>query len=65
MSATPNWTRSRAAPRRHRDLAEFLPLAAEIPLRPTVECYPLARANQALIALKHGPVRGAKVLRIG
>jgi propanol-preferring alcohol dehydrogenase len=46
----------------HRDIAEFLPIAAEIPIRPAVETYPLAEANRALVELKRGPVRGAKVL---
>jgi propanol-preferring alcohol dehydrogenase len=45
-----------------RDIAEFLPIAAEIPLRPEVQTYPLAEANRALLELRHGPVRGAKVL---
>ena len=45
-----------------RDIAEFLPLAAEIPIRPEVETYSLEDANRALISLKRGPVRGAKVL---
>jgi propanol-preferring alcohol dehydrogenase len=49
----------------HRDIAEFLPLAAEIPLRPEVQTYPLEEACRALLELKHGPVRGAKVLLIG
>ena len=44
------------------DIAEFLPLAAAIPIRPEVETYQLEDANRALWALKHGPVRGAKVL---
>jgi alcohol dehydrogenase, propanol-preferring len=48
----------------HRDIAEFLPLAAEIPLRPEVQTYPLEEAGRALLELKHGPVRGAKVLLI-
>ncbi|NJD05986.1 MAG: zinc-dependent alcohol dehydrogenase family protein [Methylococcaceae bacterium] len=47
-----------------RDVREFLALAAEIPLRPEVEEYPLEQANQALYDLKHRRVRGAKVLRI-
>jgi propanol-preferring alcohol dehydrogenase len=47
-----------------RDIAEFLALAAEIPLRPEVEIYPLADANRALTDLKEGRIRGAKVLRI-
>lgn len=49
----------------HFDLEEFLPLAAEIPIEPEVETYPLEEANHALWELKHGPVRGAKVLVIG
>ena len=44
------------------DIAEFLPLAARIPLRPEVTTYPLAEANRALYELKHETVRGAKVL---
>ena len=46
------------------DIAEFLPLAAEIPLRPRVETYRLEDANRALLELKHGSVRGAKVLEV-
>jgi len=49
----------------HWDIAEFLPIAAEIPLRPEAQRYPLEDANRALLELKHGPVRGAKVLLIG
>ncbi|WP_216593910.1 hypothetical protein [Thioflavicoccus mobilis] len=47
-----------------RDLAEFLPIAAEIPLRPVVQTYPLEEANRARCDLKYRPVRGAKVLLI-
>ncbi len=47
------------------DLQEFLELAAEIPLRPEVEVYPLEAANEALLELQSGPIRGAKVLKIG
>ncbi len=46
----------------HFDIAEFLPLAGEIPLEPEVQTYPLEEANRALLELKHGPVKGAKVL---
>jgi propanol-preferring alcohol dehydrogenase len=46
----------------YRDIAEFLPLAAEIPIRPRVQTYPLEQANQALLDLRQGPVHGAKVL---
>jgi propanol-preferring alcohol dehydrogenase len=45
-----------------RDIEEFLPIAATIPLRPAVETYRLEEANRALLELKRGPVRGAKVL---
>jgi propanol-preferring alcohol dehydrogenase len=46
------------------DVREFLALAAEIPLRPEIQEYPLAAANQALRELKERRIRGAKVLRI-
>ena len=46
------------------DVTEFLKLAAEIPLHPTFEEFPLADANQALLELKNRKIRGAKVLRI-
>jgi len=46
----------------HYDIREFLPLAAEIPIRPEVTTYPLEEANKALLELKRGRVRGAKVL---
>jgi propanol-preferring alcohol dehydrogenase len=48
----------------HLDLLEFLPIAAEIPLRVEVELYPLEDANKALHDLRAGHVRGAKVLDI-
>ena len=48
-----------------RDVRECLNLAAEIPLRPSVTSYRLEDANQALLELKGGHIRGAKVLRIG
>ncbi len=46
------------------DIREFLPLAAEIPLRPQVTTYPLEDANRALRELKRGSVPGSKVLVI-
>jgi len=49
----------------HFDIQEFLNIAAEIPIKPQVEIYPLEQANQALIDLKRLPVKGAKVLKIG
>jgi alcohol dehydrogenase, propanol-preferring len=48
----------------HRDIEEFLTLAARIPIIPEVQEYPLNAANRALIELKEGKIRGAKVLRI-
>jgi propanol-preferring alcohol dehydrogenase len=46
------------------DVREFLRLAAEIPVRPEVQEYALAEANQALLDLKAKRIRGAKVLRV-
>ena len=48
----------------HRDIEAFLPIAAQIPLQVAVEEYALEEANEALLALRRGHVRGAKVLRI-
>ena len=47
------------------DIAEFLTLAAEIPIRPETEIYSLEDANRALLELKQRKIRGAKVLKIG
>jgi propanol-preferring alcohol dehydrogenase len=47
-----------------RDVREFLELAAEIPILPEVELFPLADANRALVELKRRRIRGAKVLAI-
>ena len=47
------------------DVAEFLALAAEIPIRPEVEEFALDEANKELVELKTGKIRGAKVLVIG
>jgi propanol-preferring alcohol dehydrogenase len=46
------------------DVREFLALAAEVPIKPQVQEYELADANRALIDLKRGEVKGAKVLRV-
>ncbi|TDJ30878.1 MAG: alcohol dehydrogenase [Gammaproteobacteria bacterium] len=48
----------------HFDIAEFLPIAARIPIRSEVQTYSLLEANAALISLKRESVRGAKVLVI-
>ena len=47
-----------------RDVAEFLELAARIPIKPEVQEYPLEDANRALRELKERRIRGAKVIRI-
>jgi len=47
-----------------RDVQEFLPLAAEIPITPEIKEFKLEEANQALISLKHGEYRGAGVLSL-
>jgi propanol-preferring alcohol dehydrogenase len=47
-----------------KDIADFLPLAAAIPIKPEHQEYGLEEANQALLELKQGKIRGAKVLRI-
>jgi len=47
-----------------RDAEEFLPLAAQIPIVPTIEEFPLAQANEVLIRLKHSKLRAAAVLRV-
>ncbi len=46
------------------DCREFLRQAAEIPIRPQVQVYPLAEANRALQDLKRSRLDGAAVLRV-
>lgn len=48
-----------------RDVIEFLDLAVLMGIRPEYQEYALEEANQALVDLKEGRIRGAKVLRIG
>jgi alcohol dehydrogenase, propanol-preferring len=45
-----------------RDGEEFLALAPKVPVRTTVQPYPLAAANRALTDLREGRVTGAAVL---
>jgi propanol-preferring alcohol dehydrogenase len=47
-----------------QDALEFLPLAAEIGIRPEVREYELEEANMVLSMLKEGKVKGAAVLKI-
>lgn len=46
------------------DVSEFLRIAGEMKIRPEVQVYNLEEANKALIELKNGEIRGAKVLQI-
>jgi propanol-preferring alcohol dehydrogenase len=46
-----------------KDIADFLKFAAEIPLKPEVQEFSLEDANAALLELREGKIRGAKVLR--
>jgi propanol-preferring alcohol dehydrogenase len=46
------------------DAREFLRLASEIPVRTTVQTFPLRAANEALLALKRSEVNGAGVLTV-
>ena len=48
-----------------RDAKAFLAIAAELPLAVHATPYPLARANEALEALRAGALSGAAVLTIG
>ena len=48
-----------------RDGEEFLALAPKVPVRTTVETFPLEEANQALANLRDGRVHGAAVLMTG
>ncbi|MCK6628715.1 MAG: zinc-dependent alcohol dehydrogenase family protein [Anaerolineae bacterium] len=45
-----------------QDVRDFLQVAAEIPLKPETELFPLEQANEALLRLKQGQINGAAVL---
>ena len=47
-----------------RDAEEFLALAAEAPIAPEVQEFRLEEANEALVELKSGKIRGSKVLKM-
>jgi len=47
-----------------RDVMEFLSLATEMKLKPEIQVFALEQANKALLELKAGKIRGAKVLKI-
>lgn len=46
------------------DVQEFLELAVDMKLEPEIRTYTLDQANTALVELKSGKIRGAKVLKI-
>ena len=48
-----------------RDGEEFLRLAPRVPLRTEVQVFALGAANEALVALREGRIRGSAVLDIG
>ena len=47
-----------------QDADEFLPLAAQIPVVPTIEEFPLHEANEVLSLIKQSKLRAAAVLKI-
>ncbi|MCD5383439.1 zinc-dependent alcohol dehydrogenase family protein [candidate division WOR-3 bacterium] len=47
-----------------RDVSQFLDLAAQIPIKPDIEAFPLKEANKALLEIKEGKIHGAKVLKV-
>ncbi|MBE7468460.1 MAG: alcohol dehydrogenase [Anaerolineae bacterium] len=47
-----------------QDVRDFLQVAAEIPLKPETELFPLEQANEALLRLKQGQINGAAVLEV-
>ncbi|MEW6086433.1 MAG: zinc-dependent alcohol dehydrogenase family protein [Chloroflexota bacterium] len=46
------------------DVREFLSLAAQASIKPEIQEYELQDANTALLEMKQGKIRGAKVLRV-
>ena len=49
---------------RRKDVQEFLELAGKIPIKPEIQEFPLSMANKAILELKEGKIRGAKVLKL-
>ncbi|MGC8930475.1 MAG: zinc-dependent alcohol dehydrogenase family protein [Dictyoglomus sp.] len=47
-----------------KDVEEFLKIAEKLNFKPEIQIYPLEEANKALLELKEGKIRGAKVLKI-
>ena len=47
-----------------KDAEEFLALAARMPIEPEIQEFKLEEANEALVELKGGKIRGSKVLKM-
>ncbi len=47
-----------------QDAEEFLPLASQIPIVPTIEEFPLEQANEVLLSIKQSKIHAAAVLRV-
>jgi propanol-preferring alcohol dehydrogenase len=48
-----------------QDGVEFIGLAPEVPVRTSIQVYPLAEANSAVDDMRHGRVVGTAVLKVG
>jgi propanol-preferring alcohol dehydrogenase len=48
-----------------RDAEEFMTIVSSVPLRTSVETFPLVDANEALARLREGNLKGAAVLICG
>lgn len=47
-----------------KDVIEFLAMAAQMELKPEIQLFDLQQANEALLQLKTGQIKGAKVLSV-
>jgi propanol-preferring alcohol dehydrogenase len=47
-----------------KDAEEFLTLAAQMQIEPEIQAFTLEEANEALVELKSGKIRGSKLLRM-
>ncbi len=47
-----------------KDAEEFLTLAAQMQIEPEIQAFTLKEANEALVELKSGKIRGSKLLRM-
>jgi propanol-preferring alcohol dehydrogenase len=47
-----------------KDIEEFLHIASMIPIKPSIEIYSFEELTKALVELKSGKIKGAKVLKV-